>query len=250
MDKLSPNLRISALLSVALFLSACGRTPPLESTGELVVVDGSSLPTPYGELAPPGVEGEFSARPYLVGPFDKLIIDVFGIEGLQAREVQVDASGRASFPLIGSFEAAGKTPTQIEDAIEIALRERFIRNPQVTVNLEETVSQIVTIDGQVIKPGLYPVIGNMSLMQGIATSGGVTEFAKLDDVVVFRETQGQRYAALYNLGAIRRGLYRDPDIYAGDIVIVGDSSARRMFRDILAASPLLTTPIIALMQNN
>ncbi|MHA7820552.1 MAG: polysaccharide biosynthesis/export family protein [Erythrobacter sp.] len=224
-------------------LAGCATTPPLGGAAGLQVVGAAELPSPV-----PG-ESSFEARPYLVGPFDKLKIDVFGIEDLSGREVQIDASGRASFPLVGSFEAAGKTPRQIETELEEALKGQFIRNPQVTVNLEETVSQVVTVDGQVREPGLYPVLGRMTLMQGVATASGLTEFAKVEDVVIFREANGQRYAALYNLGAIRRGIYHDPEIYAGDVVVVGESHSRRLFRDILAATPLLTAPIIALLQN-
>ena len=236
------NRLVLAALGVAA-LSACASTPPLGGAAGLQVVPAAELPSPV-----PG-ESRFEARPYLVGPFDKLKIDVFGIEELSEREVQIDASGRASFPLVGSFEAAGKTPRQIEEELTEALRGEYIRNPQVTVNLEETVSQVVTLDGQVREPGLYPVIGRMTLMQGVATASGLTEFAKIEDVVIFREANGQRYAALYNLGAIRRGIYNDPEIYAGDVVVVGESNSRRLFRDILAATPLLTAPIIALLQN-
>jgi polysaccharide export outer membrane protein len=57
-------------------------------------------------------------------------------------------------------------------------------------------------------------------------------------------------AALYNLDAIRRGTYADPRLYADDVVIVGDSPARRLFRDILQAAPLIVTPIVALLQNS
>ncbi|WP_299195654.1 polysaccharide biosynthesis/export family protein [uncultured Erythrobacter sp.] len=234
----------SAIALAAASLSACASTPPLGGAPGLLVVTATQLPPPAAG------EANFAARPYLVGPFDKLVIDVFGIEELSGREVQIDASGRASFPLVGSFEAAGKTPRQIESELAAALAGQYIRDPQVTVNLEETVSQVVTVDGQVREPGLYPVIGRMTLMQGVATASGLTEFAKVDDVVIFREAGGQRYAALYNLGAIRRGIYGDPEIYAGDIVVVGESHSRRMFRDILAATPLLTAPIIALLQNN
>ncbi|BDI59741.1 polysaccharide biosynthesis/export family protein [Qipengyuania nanhaisediminis] len=225
-------------------LCACASTQPLGGAPGLAVVPAAELPAPLAG------EGSYSARPYLVGPFDKLVIDVFGIEELSGREVQIDASGRASFPLVGSFEAAGKTPRQIEAELASALAGKFVRDPQVTVNLEETVSQVVTLDGQVREPGLYPVIGRMTLMQGVATASGLSEFAKVDDVVVFREAGGQRYAALYNLGAIRRGIYGDPEIYAGDIVVVGESHSRRLFRDVLAATPLLTAPIVALLQNN
>lgn len=202
-----------------------------------------------GDLPPPTRADLFAAnRPYLVGPFDKLKVDVFGVEDLQ-KEVQADASGRFSFPLIGVVEAAGKTPGELEDEIELRLA-RFVKAPQVNINLDETVSQVITVEGMVKKPGLYPVVGNMTLVRAIATAGGMDELASLDDVVVFRRVEGQRYAALYNMKAIRRGNYEDPDIYPNDVVIVGESNARRLFRDLLAASPLLTTPLVILSNGN
>jgi polysaccharide biosynthesis/export protein len=186
-----------------------------------------------------------ASRPYLIGPFDKLNIDVFGVEQL-AREVQIDASGNLSFPLIGVVEAAGLTPGELATEIEKRLTGRFVRQPQVTVNLVETVSQVITVDGEVNEPGLYPVIGNMTLIRAVATAGGTTQLAGLENVVVFRTVDGQRYAALYNLQAIRRGNYEDPQMYANDVIVVSESAARRIFRDVLTTVPLLTTPIIAL----
>lgn len=237
-------LRFLALFGASLLAASCAsKTTPLQSTTTLDVVEQGSLPPPTR------ADQAGANRPYLVGPYDKLMIDVFGIQDMSERKVQVDASGRISFPLVGSFEAAGLTPSEVERKLEQLLAQNHVRNPQVTVNLEETVSQVITVDGQVMKPGLYPVVGKMTLMQAIATAQGTTEFAKIDDVVVFRTSNGQRYAALYNLGAVRRGMYDDPEMYAGDIVVVGESRARRMFRDILAAAPLLTTPVIALLNN-
>jgi polysaccharide export outer membrane protein len=78
----------------------------------------------------------------------------------------------------------------------------------------------------------------------VANAKGASEFARLDDVVVFRSVNGRPMAALYNLGAIRRGIYPDPKIYANDIVVVGDSKARRMFQQFLQIAPLLTTPVV------
>ncbi|RJF90874.1 polysaccharide biosynthesis/export family protein [Sphingomonas cavernae] len=204
-----------------------------------------------GELPPPGKTDLFEQdRPYLIGPFDKLIIDVFGIEELSEKEVQTDAGGRISFPLAGVVEAAGKTPAELEDVLEERLRGRYVRDPQVTVNLKETVSQVITVDGQVREPGLYPVIGRMTLMRAVATAKGTAEFAKMDDVVVFRTVQGQKMAALYNLKAIRRGVYDDPEVFANDVVVVGDSQARRLFKDVMQIVPLLTTPLVVALQNN
>src|SRR3546814_21117547 len=96
----------------------------------------------------------------------------------------------------------------------------------------ETVSQVVTVSGEVRKPGLYPVLGKMTLMRAIAQAEGSTEFADADNVVVFRTVSGQDMAAVYNLGAIRRGNYNDPAVYAHDVVVVGESGTRRLFTDI------------------
>jgi polysaccharide export outer membrane protein len=114
------------------------------------------------------------------------------------------------------------------------------------VTVSEAPGRVVTVDGQVVEPGLYPVIGRMTLMQAIARAKGASEFARLQEVVVFRTVGTQRMAALYNLSAIRRGIYEDPEIYANDVVIVGDSPATRLFRNLIQAAPLLTTPLILL----
>jgi polysaccharide export outer membrane protein len=213
------------------------------ATSDVQIANSDELP------APTRADLIEQNRPYLIGPFDKLIIDVFGIEELSKKEVQTDAGGRISFPLAGIVEAAGKTPGELEAIIEERLRGRYVRDPQVTVNLKDTVSQVITVDGQVKEPGLYPVIGRMTLMRAVATAKGVGEFAKLEDVVVFRTVGGQKMAALFNLKAIRRGYYDDPEVYANDVVVVGDSQARRIFKDALQIVPLLTTPLILLLQN-
>ncbi|WP_339500818.1 hypothetical protein, partial [Pseudomonas canadensis] len=59
---------------------------------------------------------------------------------------------------------------------------------------------------------------------------------------------GNKMAGLYNLTAIRRGGYDDPPIYANDVIVVGDSSQRRLFRDLISVSPLLSAPLIALVR--
>lgn len=235
------RIAILNLLLVCL-LAACASTPPLGGAPDIRVTSMTEMP------APMGTDLLTANRPYLIGPFDKLKIDVFGITELSGKEVQADASGNISFPLVGVVEASGKTPGELAVLLEKRLQGRFVRKPQVSVNLEETVSQVVTVDGQVQTPGLYPVLGRMTLIRAVARAGGTSEFAKMDDVVLFRTVDGQKYAGLYNLGAIRRGIYEDPEIFANDIIIVGESKSQRMFRNILQASPLLTTPLVILFQ--
>ncbi len=236
------KLAIIALAFAA--LAGCAGPGALGGASGIQVLAGTELP------APDRTDMLAETRPYLIGPFDKLTIDVFGIEELSEREVQTDASGRISFPLAGIVEAAGRTPAEVEQEIESRLSQRYVRDPQVTVNLKETVSQVITVDGQVKEPGLYPVIGKMTLMRAVATAKGTAEFAKLDDVVIFRTVKGQDLAALYNLDAIRRGNYDDPEVFANDVVIVGDSKARRLFKDLIQVVPLLTTPLIIALQNS
>lgn len=234
--------KLVVLCAAIASLTGCAGTAELGGTSDMQVLDGTMLPPPDR------MDLMAETRPYLIGPFDRLSIDVFGIPELSAKEVQTDASGRISFPLAGIIEAAGRTPGEIEDELEDRLRTRYVRDPQVTVNLKETVSQVITVDGQVREPGLYPVIGKMTLMRAIATAKGASEFAKLEDVVIFRTVKGQEYAALYNLKAIRRGNYDDPEVFANDVVVVGDSAARRLFKDALSVVPILTAPLLIAIQ--
>jgi polysaccharide biosynthesis/export protein len=233
-------------------LSACASTSALGPDPKSTYGAANVQVAQSGELPPPDRSDLFEQnRPYLIGPFDKLVIDVFGIEELSKKEVQTDAGGRISFPLAGIVEAAGRTPAELEQVLEDRLRGQFVRNPQVTVNLKETVSQVITVDGQVKEPGLYPVIGRMTLMRAVATAKGVGELAKLDDVVVFRTVKGQKMAALYNLKAIRRGNYEDPEVFANDVVVVGDSQARKLFKDslpLVSALASLASPLILLLR--
>ena len=225
------------LLLGSVALAGCASTPKLGGDPGLRVLEASALPAPERRDLPT------ESRPYYVGPFDKLVIDVYGIPELSKRDVQVDAAGKVSFPLAGVVEVAGKTPGEIEQVLARALRANYVRDPQVTVNLREMVSQLLTVEGQVGRPGLYPVVGQMSLLQAMALSGGTTEFSKLNDVVVFRTVRGQRLAALYDLSAIRHGQYADPEVFANDVIMVGDNTARRLFKDLLQVVPLLTAPL-------
>jgi polysaccharide export outer membrane protein len=229
-------------IAALLLLAGCVNEPRLGEASRPTVVEVQT------ELPPPaGADLVAATTPYRIGPLDKLAIAVFGVPELSG-SFQADAAGRLSMPLVGSVDAAGATPTELAARIADKLRGNFVRNPQVTVNLEETTSQVFTVDGQVVQPGSYPAIGNLSLMRAVATAKGASEYARLEDVVVFRTVDGRAMAALYNLGAIRRGLYNDPKIYANDVIIVGDSKARRLFQQVLQTVPLLTTPLVIALQ--
>ena len=117
-----------------------------------------------------------------------------------------------------------------------------------SVNLEEAVSQTVTVEGEVREPGVYPVVGRATLLQSIARAKGTTEYSRLEEVVLFRTVGNQRMAGVYNIAAIRRGAYPDPEVFPADVIAVGDSPRRRIFRDLIASAPLLTTPLLVLFR--
>lgn len=237
-----PMRSVVLLGLLAVGVSGCGKKLPLQSSAKLTVVEAASaLP------APDRNDLTAADRPSLIGPLDTILVDVFNVPDL-SREIQVDASGRISMPLAGTIDARGKTAAELAAAVEAALRGRYVRNPEVTVNIKSSVSQVVTIDGQVVEPGLYPVTNQMTLMRAIASAKGMSEFARQDDVVILRTVGAQRMAGLYNVAAIRRGAYGDPPIYANDVIVVGDSPQRRLFKDFVSLSPLLAGPLIAILR--
>lgn len=222
-------------------LASCASTPPFVAGPHLTQTAADELP------APPTVDPSTGLQPYTIGPYDTLAVSVFGIPDL-TRRLQVDSGGNFSLPLVGTIEAAGRTPSEVEAEIARRLRGQYVRDPKVAINPEETVSQVVTVEGQVREPGMYPAMGKMTLMRAVASARGATEFAKLQDVVIFRKIGDQEMAALYNLEGIRRGYYEDPRVYANDIVVVGDSPARRMFQQLLQVGSLVVSPLIAVLQ--
>ncbi len=234
--------KIYIALSMALVVAACAKRVPLESSARLTVIQNNDeLP------APERADLTVADRPSLIGPLDTIEVDVFNVAEL-SREIQVDASGRISMPLIGTIDARGKTADELARAVEAALRGRYVRNPEVTINIKNSVSQVVTIDGQVVEPGLYPVTNQMTLLRAVASAKGMTEFARQEDVVILRTVNGRKMAGLYNITAIRGGAYDDPPIYANDVIVVGDSPQRRLFRDFVSVAPLLAAPLIAILQ--
>ena len=236
-------LKVLTLLAVIAVLAAgCVGRERIQSSPFLTVLNEQSvMPAPMrADLSPPD-------RQSLIGPLDTINVDVFGVPEF-TRDVQVDASGRIAMPLVGTLDAGGKTAGELSMSIADALQRVGVRGPDVTVNIKDSVSQVVTVDGEVTAPGLYPVTNQMTLLRAIASAKGLAEFAKEDDVVILRTVGGRRIAGLYNVGAIRRGAYSDPQIYANDLVVVGDSPQRRLFRDFVSLAPLLAAPLIALVQ--
>lgn len=237
---------VGAAVLMSMSLAGCAKGLAAGGIGGSTVtrVDASELPGPEGQ------SGADQGYVYRIGPYDKLIIDVLGIEELSNRHVTADGNGNIAVPVAGVVNINNMTLGEATDRVAQQLRAGHMRNPRVSVNLEESVSRFVTIDGEVRQPGNYPVVAGMSLMRGVAAARGATEFAKLQEVVIHREVQGRQMIALYDLGAIRRGAYADPILYPNDIVVVGDSPGRRLLQQFVQVAPLFVSPLVAVLDNN
>lgn len=231
-------------LFLPIFLAGCAMgSPKLGGSPSITVVDSNELPGPQGQV------GDDQRYLYAIGPYDRLIIDVLGFEEMSDRKLDVDGSGKITLPIAGEVTVEGLTPSQAVDQITAQLKAGYVRDPRVSVNIEKATSQYVTVEGEVEKPGNHPVIAGMTLLRAVAAAEGTSDFARLKEVVIHRTVNGQKMVALYDLRAIRRGAYKDPILYSRDIVVVGDSSGRRLFQTLLQVSPLFISPLVAILNN-
>jgi polysaccharide biosynthesis/export protein len=179
-----------------------------------------------------------SSKAYKVGPLDVLEVTVFKVPEL-SKSVQVSESGTINFPLVGEVAAGGRTAREIEQSLTKSLGTKYLQNPQVTVFVKEYNSQRVTIEGAVKKPGVFPMAGGMSLLQAIAHAQGLEATAETA-AVVFRVTNGKRAAAKYDISDIREGKSDDPQLQAGDVVIVPTSDVKEGVNTVMRFLPLAT----------
>lgn len=186
---------------------------------------------------------------YRIAPDDVLRIQVYHEPDLSLEDAQVTAAGMVRMPLIGDVSVAGLSASEASDVIAGRLGERYLVSPQVTLFVKKAVGRRVTVDGEVREPGLFPIEGRMGLLQAVALAKGPTRLASIGQVVVVRQVEGQRQAAMFDLGAIRKGAAADPEILPGDTVIVGLSRAKAILGGSLIAIPALATGFIALDGN-
>lgn len=173
-------------------------------------------------------------------PLDKLQIDVFRVKDLSG-EYEVALDGTVSMPLIGSVEAVNRTPAELSAAIAQRYDAQYLRDPQVSVVIDESEASKVTVDGGVGKSGTVDVRGSTDLMTVIASSGGIAEDGNAKRVAIFRKIDGETRAAAFDLTAIRDDEANNPTVYPGDIVYVDTSQTTKGIRDVLR---LITQPLI------
>ena len=176
---------------------------------------------------------------YRIGPLDALDITVLQEPELSSKATPVDAFGNVNLPLVGDIRAGGKTAGELSKEIAAKYGEKYLRNPQVSVVVSKPVAQKVVVQGEVIEPGVYPIEGPTTLLGALSLAKGETQVAALTDVAVFRTVNGQRMGAVFDIASIRNGLADDPEIRSNDLIIVGASGSKRMWRDVISSVPIL-----------
>ena len=223
----------SALVALLmLMLVACNSTGGTRN----MAASGTSLPAPDTTSASGAYQG---ATDYRVGPQDLLSISVFGVQDL-TKEVRVNSNGQISLPLIGAVMAGGRTIPELEAELARKYSDGYLQKPQVSVFVKEFTSQRVTLEGAIVKPGIYPITGKTTLLQAIALAGGIDDkTADLGGIVLMRQVNGKRMAAAYDLRQVRKGVVDDPLVYGDDIIVIEQSASKTALRRFIESVPVL-----------
>lgn len=195
---------------------------------------------PAGQAAyqiAPSIDQAKISPEYAIANGDELSLNVFAEPDLSVEKVIVDDAGRIQVPMVGSVVVGGLSPAQASKAIEERLA-KYLRQPRASLNITVMADKLVSIEGQVTKAGTYPVTSTTTLLGAVAMAQSPTRIAKLDDTVLFRTVNGERMAARFDLKRIRAGIDPDPQILGGDVIVVGFSTSKSVYRDILTAAPI------------
>jgi polysaccharide export outer membrane protein len=137
----------------------------------------------------PAVAQVEKSEEYIIGPKDLLEIEVFGLSELDTT-TRVSEDGLITVALLGEVKVGGLTKSGLEKKLTQLFKERFLKNPQVTVFIKEYRSRIVSILGAVNEPGDYELLGRQTLLQMISQAGGLTEEAGREIIVIRKQPDG------------------------------------------------------------
>ncbi len=148
---------------------------------------------------------------YRIGADDVLTINVWH-EPEVSRNVPVRPDGKISLPLVGDVQAAGLTPTELQNELE-ARFSKYLTDPAVSVIVSEIRSQRINVLGEVFRPGTYALVPPMSVIDAIAIAGGLKEFAKANKIYVLRtQPNGQREHIKFQYKNVLKGKRGSKDL--------------------------------------
>ena len=165
------------------------------------------------------------ALAYAIMATDRLRITVYQEEDLSVI-ARVDSKGSVNLPLAGEVVVAGKSVSEAQKIIEAAYRDgRFLRSPQVTINIEEYAPREVSVQGMVRSPGRYPlpIEASMTVLELVTKAGGLTDTAKGTTITVTRITvEGKKLVFTVDVESLIKGKDRAKATDNSLILLPGD----------------------------
>jgi polysaccharide export outer membrane protein len=204
-------VRVRAALGLALAIALAGCAGPLAQTrgvaptqvgvampaaptrpdlDNVTYARATAAPAAVAAVAPAPAAAAENVSAYLLDSGDRLRVVVFGQDGLSNSYI-VDAAGNITMPLIGAVPARGTSTPELARSIGARLRNGFIREPHVAIEVESY--RPFFILGEVTFPGQYPYVPNMTVETAVAIAGGFTPRAYRREAKVARGQNGQPY---------------------------------------------------------
>jgi polysaccharide export outer membrane protein len=219
-----PLGNLSRLVLVTLTLSGTAVMMQAQKTGQSVAAHKSALPAAEAAASSgkiPIDKPQPDPRQYRIGPGDVLTIDVWHEPEASVAIAPVRADGNISLPMVGQFQAASLTPSELEAALTAKYAE-YIRGPQVAVLVKEINSQKIYVLGEVKREGAIRLDAPLNILQALAQAGGVTDYAKRKKIYVLRTESGKQVRLSFDYDAVVHGekIEQNIPLLSGDTVIV------------------------------
>lgn len=157
---------------------------------------------------------------YILQPGDVLSVAVWKEQDL-TQDVIVRPDGRVTFPLVGEITAAGTSLESVRTSIANGLK-KYIPDPVVTVSASQLTGNRVYVIGKVNRPGEFPILRNVDVMQALSMAGGTSTYASLNNIKILRRENGKLRAIPFEYGKVEKGKQLEQNIIlkAGDVVVV------------------------------
>lgn len=243
------GLAVCAMV-IAVALSGCSaKNPQIQSEREAFA---STRMSPEQCAANASIE-ESAAQDsdYRIQRGDQLALD-FYMNSEFNDTVTVGPDGKIMLRLVGPIEAAGLTPDQLAGSIDKAYQSE-LRNPGAVVHLRNMPGREIYVEGEVAKPGAFPLHPGMTMVQALALAGGVTVDSAPDSTVLIRhDACGQSQGSKVNLAkAIKQpGAGDDVALMPHDVVVVPRSTianvdlfVKHYIRDAMPVEPYFSAPL-------
>jgi len=210
-----------AFAALVLFVGVSGAQQVEEKAKLVPVKDTKETPATAPESKPDVKTAPPELKPdYVIGEGDALHIDVWQ-EPEVSQNVVVRPDGKVSLPLVNEIKVSGMTPLEMQGLVAEKLK-TFVNQPKVTVTVMEVHSRKAFITGEVAHPGEYPLNTQVTVLQLIAQAGGFTPFAKTENIMILRVSDGKEQRLKFKYKEVLRGKNTDQNIALepGDTVVV------------------------------